>query len=342
MSFPNISCSVVDRRTGRPVAGLSVILRCLQPELDPELPDSYTKRVLQNNEFRAQTDPDGWVLQQWRARDSPDLSLLQFLWIGNDFRETTVWQMGFLTTQHFAPAQPRYAFVDVNFAIHRGQDSPHISLCLDLDGYGACLEPFKQVQQRTQQAKFSQKQQKALREPSPNESYPGQAASSRTWAEHSRQKILQGRRRRSQYPSDSHGQRSMSLRQTIITTVPNDDTTPNHVENTTVDAVNQINPIIVDASIPADPILVDSAIIFKTDQDDTIVVDAGIESEGTTVDRRVQPDTSTSVQTNMAADTDSQCSWPAVNTVAATVGTQVEGQGLVLRRSTRQANKTMK
>jgi len=104
MSFPNISCSVVDRRNGKPIAGLSVILRCLQPQLDPALPDDYTKRVLQNNEFRAQTDPDGWILQQWRAPDAPDLSLLQFLWIGNEFRETTVWQMGFLTSQHFAPA----------------------------------------------------------------------------------------------------------------------------------------------------------------------------------------------------------------------------------------------
>ncbi|KAH9210603.1 hypothetical protein DL95DRAFT_474377 [Leptodontidium sp. 2 PMI_412] len=337
MSFPNISCSVVDRRNGRPIAGLSVILRCLQPQVDPALPDDYAKRVLQNNEFRAQTDPDGWILQQWRARDAPDLSLLQFLWIGNEFRETTVWQMGFLATQHFAPAQPRYAFVDVNFVLHRDQDSPHILLCLDLDGFGACLKPFKEVQRRNQQAKFSQKQQKALMEPSPNESYPDQTASRRPWAEHSKQKILQVRRRRSQYSGQSHGQQSMLRCQTINTIKPND-TTSEHVDNTIVASVNQTNPIIVDASIPADPILVNTAIIFKTDQDNTIIVNTGVEE--TNVDHCVQPGTSTNVQANMAADTDNQC--PAGDSVAGMVSTEPKGLGLVLRRSTRQAEKKMK
>ncbi|KAH7370241.1 hypothetical protein BKA65DRAFT_561824 [Rhexocercosporidium sp. MPI-PUGE-AT-0058] len=224
MSFPNISCSVVDRRNGRPVARLSAILRCLQPQLEPALPNDYTKRVLQNNEFRAQTDSDGWILQQWRARDAPDLSLLQLLWIGNQIRETTVWQMGFLTTEYFAPAQPRYIFVDVNFVLHRDRDSPHMSLCLDFDGYGACLEPFEEVQRRTQQAKFSQKQQKALMEPSPNESYPDQSAYKRPRAEHSKQKILQARRRRSQYTGDSRGQQSMLRCQTADISKPNDTT----------------------------------------------------------------------------------------------------------------------
>jgi len=68
------------------------------------------------------------------------------------------------------------------------------------------------------------------------------------------------------------------LRYQTTSIIKPNNTTSGHVDNTTVASVNQTNPIIVDASILADPIFVNTAIIFKTDQDNAIIVNTGVET----------------------------------------------------------------
>ena len=289
-----------------------VLLRCLQPRPDPAMPD-HMKRILSNNEFKAQTDAGGWIIQEWRAGDHPETSLVDFLWVSNEICEATVWQLGFFTTEYFAPAKPRYSLVDVNLVLHRGQDSPHISLCLDLEGYGIYLERFMDAWQRTRQSRFSQSQQKALIEPSPNEPHPNQANRTRL-SELSKQRTSAIRRYRAECLSTKCHQ--LGLRHQA-TNVHESAGTTSGGSNLLVTSGGQEKPINLNSGFPAEPIIVDS------DQANVSIVDTEISADSVIVED--DPVDTITVDVEVPADLCGNA--PA---------------SLVLRRSTRQHMKMKK
>ncbi|PMD42311.1 hypothetical protein L207DRAFT_510525 [Hyaloscypha variabilis F] len=163
MPFPTISCNVVDRRTGLPAVGIRVLLRCVAPHLS-------------NSDFHGKTDKQGYVFE-WAGFHVPEISLPHFLFNNNSLEKTT-WQMGFMTTEYFQPAEPRYTCADVNFELHQGQRPPHITLYADINGYGTWVEPLKDYLQRPiarterDYHTLSKDQNKALMEHFVDEPYP--------------------------------------------------------------------------------------------------------------------------------------------------------------------------
>jgi hypothetical protein len=131
---------------------------------------------LPNCDFQGKTDSQGYIFE-WSGCQVPEIKLLHFLFTNNCL-ETTIWQMGFLTTGYFEPAKPQYTCADVNFVLVQGQQPPHITLYADINGYGAWIEPLKEYIQRPiarpkrNYKKLSKDQNKALMEHFVDEPYP--------------------------------------------------------------------------------------------------------------------------------------------------------------------------
>lgn len=165
MAPPTITCNVVDHRTGLPAVGMHVLLRCMEPR--PE-----------HSVFRAVTDSRGYIFD-WPGASVPEINLLNFLF-ANNCCATTSWQMGFFTMEYFEPAQSHYRVADVNFKMSQGEQAPHITLFVDIQGFATWIEPLKNLHLRalTPQREYqtlSKAQNQALMDPYVDEPFPNTA-----------------------------------------------------------------------------------------------------------------------------------------------------------------------